>query len=78
MLGYLTAEEAKKVGFTNHGSYYGIPIYMTVEECPMIATKVWWLEWLMTVCHYIEGSIYSLFLVDEEPAFCFTVKNEIK
>lgn len=28
MLGYITEKKAKTEGFTHHGSYYGIPIWM--------------------------------------------------
>lgn len=70
MLGYLTAKQAKKEGFTHHGSYYGIPVWMSDDpEAPMICTKWAPLELAMTIGHYIEGLLWPLLHPDEEPLF---------
>lgn len=70
MLGYMTAEQAKANGFTHHGKYYGIPIWMNDDEyAPMICTKWAPMEAVMTMFHYIEAFMAS-FLWDE-PMFMF-------
>lgn len=59
MFGFMTKDEALKAGFTHHGSYYGIPLWITDSETPMVATKWEPLEYVMTMFHYIEGFIQS-------------------
>lgn len=72
--GYMTAKEAKAEGFTHHGNYYGIPIWIGYVDTatPMVATKHAALEPLMTLFHMIEGLVGGLFL-NREPAFLFQV-----
>lgn len=54
MLGYITEKEALKMGFTHHGKCFGIPIWITDEEAPMVATKFVPFEFLLTVVQMIE------------------------
>jgi hypothetical protein len=77
MLGYMTKREAKVCGFTHHGSYFGIPLWMTDEEEPMVATKFEWMWPLMDVFHVIEGFLQSVFYPDNEPCFMFRIGKEI-
>jgi len=77
MLGYLTEKEAKEHGFTHHGSYFCIPLWMTDEEEPMVATKFEWMEPLMDVFHHIEGLLRSVFYPGSEPGFQFKIGCEI-
>lgn len=76
MLGYMTADEAKTLGFTHHGSYYGIPCWIgdPMGDC-MVATKWAPLEYLMTLWHHVEGLIHDM--RGTEPTFMFVIKREI-
>ena len=78
--GYMTAAEALAEGFTHHGAYYGIPIWIgqVDTEEPLVATKHVALEPLMTFFHAVEGFIGSTFFPGREPAFLFKVGAPIK
>lgn len=78
MLGYMTARDAKGYGFTHHGAYYGIPLWVAQEPVFMAATKWAPLEYLMTLFHYIEGFMRSVLFPDSEPGFMFQVGPEIE
>ena len=78
MLGYMTKKEALAGGFTHHGSYYGIPLWIGDPEGKfMVATKWAPMELLMTAAHYIEAFLEMVFFPDEEPGFRFWVGPEI-
>ena len=75
-IGWVTKEAAKKEGFTNHGSYYGIPLYIGGAEDDMcIVTKHIAFEWLVDIADFIESLCYDI--VGAERMFCFTVGSEI-
>ena len=80
MLGYITEEKAKAEGFTHHGSYYGIPIWMGNVEAedagPVIAAKWAPLELVMRLFHHIEAICQSI-AGHEQRGFWFNVKKEI-
>jgi hypothetical protein len=77
MLGYMTAKDAKAEGFTNHGKYFGIPVWIGDPYGQMmVATKWAPMECLMSVAHYIEGAIHSL--RGTEPNFMFLLGREIE
>lgn len=76
MFGYMTEQQAKQQGFTHHGSYFGIPIWISDEDCPMVAAKWAPMEYVMTLFHYIEGAMRSM--LSYEPSFQFTIKGPIK
>ena len=78
MLGYMTAKQAKALGFTHHGKYYGIPIWVAPDSDFMVATKWAPMEYLMTAAHYIEGFLRSVLYPDSEPVFQFEIISEIK
>lgn len=71
MLGYMTAKEALENGFTHHGKYFGIPVWVAPDEDFMVATKWAPMEHVMTAAHYIEGFLRSVFRPDDEPVFQF-------
>jgi hypothetical protein len=79
MLWYMTAEKAKQEGFTHHGKYYGIPVWIGDPDgdC-MVATKWAPLEPLMTLFHYIEGFMHSMMHPYDEPYFQFQVGERIE
>lgn len=60
MFGYITKEEARSAGFTHHGLYYGVPIWISDDACPMVAAKWAPMEFMITVGHYIEHFMQSL------------------
>lgn len=78
MLGYMTAKEAVKNGFTHHGKYFGVPVWIAPDNGFMVATKWAPLEYAMTAGHYIEGFLRSVFYPDDEPAFQFFLGTEIE
>lgn len=78
MLGYMTAKQAKSFGFTHHGKYFCIPIWVAPEKDFMVATKWAPMELVMTAAHYIEGFLSSVFYPDSEPAFQFWIGAEIE
>jgi hypothetical protein len=79
MLGYMTAKEAVANGFTNHGKYYGIPVWIADdEEGLMVAAKWAPMEYVMTAAHYVEGFMRSVLFPDDEPAFQFLVGQPIE
>ncbi|NNN24367.1 hypothetical protein [Pseudomonas nitroreducens] len=81
LLGYTTAHEAKALGCTHHGSYYGIPIWMgdVDSEAPLAFAKWAPLDLLIPVAACIEGLLFPLVHgTDAEPAFMFKVKEPIE
>ena len=72
---YITERRAAEYGFTHHGKYFGIPVWMTVDGCPMVAAKFAPCEYLITVGHYIEGFIRAM--RGMEPGFQFLATKEI-
>ena len=79
MLGYMTAKNAKAQGFTHHGSYFGIPIWIGDVEsiAPLVAPKWAPMELGMTVAHHIEQILASIFWMGQEPVFRFWVGEPI-
>lgn len=78
MLGYMTAKEAKAVGFTHHGKYFGIPCWIAPDNGFIVATKWAPMEHVMTVAHYIEGFFRAVFFPHDEPVFQFLLGEEIE
>lgn len=76
MLGYMTAETAKGHGFTHHGKYFGIPVWIGDPDGDMmVATKWAPMEIAMTAGHYIEGAIHAM--RGTEPSFMFVLGKQI-
>jgi len=76
MLGYMTAQKAKAEGFTHHGKYFGIPVWIGDPDGEMlVATKFWWMDPLMTLAHHIEGLCHVM--RGTEPSFMFLLGAEI-
>lgn len=71
IFGYMTAKEARSHGFTHHGSYFGIPVWITPEDAePM--------DHVMTVAHYVEGFLRSTMFPYDEPGFQFSIGKRIE
>ncbi len=80
-LGYTTAAEAKALGCTIHGSYYGIPVWMgdIDSEAPLVFAKWMPLDSLILVFSVVEGLLFPLVHgSDAQPMFMFKVKGPIK
>lgn len=67
LIGYINAEHAAAKGFTHHGEYFGLPIWMKGAEAPEIACKWPPLDWLIPVVVWIEGALRSMFFPEQEP-----------
>jgi hypothetical protein len=82
VLGYMTAREAKAHGFTHHGKYFGIPVWIgnpdSTDGGMLVATKWAPMEYLMTAAHVVEGVLRSTFYPQDEPTFQFLVGDRIK
>lgn len=79
MLGYMTKKQALKNGYTHHGSYYGIPLWMgdLNTDCPMVSAKFEPLEWfVMPLVTFIEQLVNDY--RGHENMFMFKVIKEIK
>lgn len=78
MLGYTTEKAAKAEGFTHHGSYHGLPIWLghPESEAPMMAAKWAPLEYLIPLWSCMEG-LCSI-LLNREPMFMIKVGPRIE
>ncbi len=77
VLGYINAKEAVKRGFTNHGKYYGIPVYIR-DDIEFEVTAKWVpLDILIELVTYIEMIIASIFFPERE-GFMFLVGPKIE
>lgn len=75
---YTDSEEAKEQGFTHGGTYWGIPIWLIMDEnCPEVCTKWAPMEYLFTVAAYVDYFKFMCFIPDEEPHFAFEVTHVI-
>lgn len=77
MFAYMTAEEAKELGFTNHGLYFGIPCWIAEDGPDGLMVEAKWIPMnhVMNAFHYIEGFIQTV--MGLEPGFNFKVGPEI-
>jgi hypothetical protein len=79
MLGYMTKAAALQAGFTHHGAYYGIPLWLAPysQDFP-VATKWAPMEWVMSAFVVIEQTISSIVFPNDEPAFQFSIGEPIE
>jgi hypothetical protein len=80
LLGYMTARRALADGFTHHGRYFGIPVWMgDIEDAgPTVAAKWAPLDFLIVLVHHIEGALASWMFPDAEPMFQFLLGPAIE
>ena len=77
--GWMTKVRAKDAGFTNHGSYYGIPLYITDDAAPMVCPKHVLLEPVMDLFVSIEMFLFPIVHgAEAEPVFRFVVGKKIE
>ena len=79
MVLYMTRQRALKAGFTHHGSYHGIPMWMGGVDknggIPIVCAKVQVLEHLVTLFHFLEKQIGRL--SRKRPIFRFKIGKQI-
>ncbi|MGR3969268.1 hypothetical protein [Shewanella sp. 1180_01] len=78
-VGYMTEQQAIAEGFSHHGKYYGIPVWLgDIEGDFWVATKWAPMEWLMSLFHVVEGTMRPILYPDEPNSFQFQIGKEIK
>lgn len=79
MLGYVTEKTALACGMTHHGSYYGIPLWIDLNDPEFCICAKWVpLDYLIPVFSYFESTIRPFVFPDDPPVFQFKVGAEIK
>lgn len=78
MWGYISEKEAALEGFTHHGWYYGIPIWIAPdhEDC-LVSVKWTPLEYVFDTFPMIEMLLRPLLYPDGEQGFQYKVGKEI-
>jgi hypothetical protein len=75
--GYITAKEAVAKGFTHHGKYFGIPVWLAPDNPDFpVATKWSPMECVMTAVAFIETTLRLAF--GDDAYFQFVVMENIK
>lgn len=77
-IGYMSESVAKGYGFTHHGSYYGISIWIEPDRAMIVAAKWAPMEYFMSMFHIIEGVVRGVMFPGAEPGFLFKVGAAIK
>lgn len=82
MFGYMSAREALANGFTHHGKYFGVPIWVgdIDNEAGTLLVAAKWapMEHVMTLLHHVEATLRPLLFPDEPPSFQFWVGAPIQ
>lgn len=73
----MTKKEALLNGFTHHGSYYGIPLWINPNNDFVVATKWLPMEYVMDLVHVIEYIVQDVFYSDIDHFFSFNIGKEI-
>lgn len=64
-LGFITEGEALELGYSHHGRYYGLPVWLgdivDIDDWggPSMTAKCRWLDWLLPVIARVEVAIYQ-------------------
>jgi hypothetical protein len=79
MLGYITVKKAKELGFTHHGSYYGVPVYIGDPSGEFkVQTKHVALDIVFDFFSALEGTFRPLVYPDNPDLFQFKLGEELK
>jgi len=79
ILGYVKESTAKDYGFTNHGSYYGIPLYISTDpDFAVVAIKWTPLEYIMPVLHKVDWFFRRLLMADYRRDYLFHIGRKIQ
>lgn len=57
MLGYMTKQDARNLGFTHYGSLYSIPVYLTEGSNPNVTVKHPVMEYVLDFAEAIARSM---------------------
>lgn len=76
----MSKQEALAAGYTNHGAYYGIPIWIDMDDpaCPAVQCKYVLMDWLFDIAGVLEAAFRSLTCPNEPYGFTFFVGESIK
>jgi hypothetical protein len=78
MFGYVTKRKALKDGMTHHGSYYGIPIWMQIEDEDFSVCAKWVpLDYLILIVSWAENIIRPIIFPDDDAIFQFRIGRDI-
>ncbi|MFT4924665.1 MAG: hypothetical protein ACI8WB_000748 [Phenylobacterium sp.] len=76
MVVYMTRQRALRAGFTHHGSYHGIPMWMGgIDGVPIVCSKVTLLEHLVSFFRFFEQQIGRL--KHKRPIYRFMLGKKI-
>lgn len=77
MLGYMTQKEARENGFTHHGRYFGIPMWMSPASREAV-TKWAPMDFVVAAVHLVEGFLRSAFYPNRRPVARLMLGPEIE
>lgn len=79
MFGYTTAKQALTLGYTHHGKYFGIPVWLAPND-PEFPVQTKWtpLELAFTAAMWIEQFLACNFFPEREPSFQFWIGDPIE
>lgn len=74
LLGYITAANAKRIGFTHSASYYGLPMWIRQHGDGFTGTAKWRpADRLIPIMIEIEQFMRGILFPGEEPVFQFRI-----
>ena len=73
----MNEKQAMCYGFTHNASYYGLPVYISIDEKFMVAAKWAALDFLIPVISFIETSLNYIFPFYQE-GFRFKIVGELQ
>lgn len=57
---YTTEKKAKQYGFTHHGRYYGVPVWIALSDEPTVTAKFAPFNYLVELFSYMEELLSPL------------------
>lgn len=75
--GKITESTALREGFTHKGSYYGVPIYMTLGDVPLISVRWGWTDPLFDLVSWLESVLAHTLPFGSVTIPAFKVKSPI-
>ncbi len=77
MLGYMSKKKAIEEGFTNHGKYYGIPVYIRNDVEFEVNAKWYPMNYLVEFLAYLE-MLLGPYVRPEQEGFKFLMGPELR
>lgn len=79
MLGYTNSKQALAEGYTHHGHYFGIPVWIGEPDGEFrVKVKHVLLEHVMDAATCVEAFLRGVFRPDDPPGFQFRLGSEIE